>query len=474
MITSMKVGGQQVIVTVDGYYIPINIIRGLPYIQMEPNTAKEFDTLPHLILTQGGEWDPTVLDHILTDNDDWMNEVKHEGDDIYLSPFDERGEYKDRQPPNPGATLEPPEGPVNEDPDPDYIEVNFHKIDATFEIHEAYQEVNNLNKVFVYEGEGMPDDESEDQPEILDDDGEDDIEATPPVETKPRPIDYSKYRPNFLHVPTDKIRRTFAATTQNAAHVISGAKIEQTLKSPNPALNIPRRHEEVATDSIFADVPAVDTPGYTGAQIFVGRRSLVADPYGFASTNEFVNTLLDCIRERGAMDKLISDHANYEMSARVKDILRTLMIGHWKSEPYYQHQNFAEHRWGHIKSNLEWLMAFLDVDPDCWLLALKYVCDVMNLTAERSLGWRPPLEVVTGQTQDISILLYFMFWDVVYCARYINKQPGLQKGQEVRGRFVGFAWDVGHALTFLVLTDDTQKVIKRSKLRLADCPENEV
>jgi len=189
---------------------------------------------------------------------------------------------------------------------------------------------------------------------------------------------------------------------------------------------------------------------------------------------KFVNTLLDCIRDRGAMDKLISDHANYEMSSRVKDILRALMIGHWKSEPYYQHQNFAEHRWGHIKSNLEWLMAFLDVNPDCWLLALNYVCTVMNLTVERSLGWRPPMEVATGITQDISILLYFMFWDIVHCARYANKQPGSQKGQEIHGRFVGFAFDVGHALTFLVLTDDTRKIIKRSVLRLADLPENEI
>jgi len=29
-------------------------------------------------------------------------------------------------------------------------------------------------------------------------------------------------------------------------------------------------------------------------------------------------------------------------------------------------------------------------------------------------------------------------------------------------------------LTFLVLADDTQKVIKRSVLRLANCPENEM
>ena len=33
---------------------------------------------------------------------------------------------------------------------------------------------------------------------------------------------------------------------------------------------------------------------------------------------------------------------------------------------------------------------------------------------------------------------------------------------------------MGHALTFLVLTDDTRKVIKRSVLRLADLAENEI
>jgi len=165
--------------------------------------------------------------------------------------------------------------------------------------------------------------------------------------------------------------------------------------------------------------------------MFVGRSSLLTDCYGFCSVSEFPNALLDNIRERGAMDTLILDHANYEMSARVKDILRALMIGHWKSKPYYQHQNLAEHRWGHVQANLEWLMAFLDVNPDCWLLALNCVCSVMNLTAEKILGWRTPQEVATGETTDISILLYFMFWDIVCCARHANKQPGSQKGQEI-------------------------------------------
>ena len=95
----------------------------------------------------------------------------------------------------------------------------------------------------------------------------------------------------------------------------------------------------------------------------------------------------------------------------------------------------------------------------------------MNLTAEKSLGWRVPLEVLTGQTQDISILLVFGFWDVVYVPRYPDRdysgQPGEQKSSEIRGRFVGFSKHVGHALTFKILTDDTQRIIHRSRVRLA-------
>jgi len=87
----------------------------------------------------------------------------------------------------------------------------------------------------------------------------------------------------------------------------------------------------------------------------------------------------------------MSDHANCETSARVKDILRSLMIGHWKSEPRCQHQNFAEHRQGHVKANLEWLMSFLGVDPDCWSLALNCACSVMKKIAKTQKKLIPKL-----------------------------------------------------------------------------------
>ena len=46
----------------------------------------------------------------------------------------------------------------------------------------------------------------------------------------------------------------------------------------------------------------------------------------------------------------------------------------------------------------------------------------MNHTAEKLIVWKPPLQVITGKTIDISILLVFMFWDVVYCTRYKDKE----------------------------------------------------
>ena len=35
--------------------------------------------------------------------------------------------------------------------------------------------------------------------------------------------------------------------------------MKKHLKSRNPALNIPRRHEAVATDTVFSDTPVVDS-----------------------------------------------------------------------------------------------------------------------------------------------------------------------------------------------------------------------
>ena len=92
--------------------------------------------------------------------------------------------------------------------------------------------------------------------------------------------------------------------------------MKRHLKSRNPALNVPRRNEAVATDTVYSDTPAVDS-GVKMAQRFVGKESLVSDIYPLRSGKQFVNTLEDNICRRGAMDKLISDSAKNEISHKV-------------------------------------------------------------------------------------------------------------------------------------------------------------
>ena len=156
------------------------------------------------------------------------------------------------------------------------------------------------------------------------------------IASAPSKRDYELLRPFFAWAPVDTIRRTIETTIQYARGRVSD-NIRQHWKSRFPACNVRRRNDAVATDTVFSDTPAVDS-GVMAAQLFIGRKSLVADAYGIKTDKEFVNTFEDNIHKRGAMDKLISDCARAEASTRTKDILRALVIADWQSKPYQENQ----------------------------------------------------------------------------------------------------------------------------------------
>ena len=114
-------------------------------------------------------------------------------------------------------------------------------------------------------------------------------------------------------------------STQWGVFLPNTLPMKKHLESRSPALNIPRKHEAVATDTVFSDTPAVDS-GVKQAQVFVGRDTLVADADAMKSGKKFADTLEDNIRRQGAMDKLLSDSAKTEISNKVMDILRAYHI----------------------------------------------------------------------------------------------------------------------------------------------------
>ena len=136
---------------------------------------------------------------------------------------------------------------------------------------------------------------------------------------------YEKFRPYFSWVNVDTVQKTMEQSTQWRVFLPSTFPMKRHLKSMNPALNIPRRHEAVATGTVFSDTSAVYS-GVKQPQVFVGRDTLVADAYPMKSGKQFVYTLEDNIRRQGAMDELLRDSAKKEISNKVMDILSAYHI----------------------------------------------------------------------------------------------------------------------------------------------------
>ena len=218
---------------------------------------------------------------------------------------------------------------------------------------------------------------------------------------KTRPIDYEKLRPYFGWVNKHTIEKAFHKTTQWAV-ASNRYPMRKHFKSRFPAFNIPRRSEEVATDTIFSDTPAIDS-GFTMAQIFV-------DVYPLKSQKQFVNTLEDNIRFRGAMTKLISDYAKVEISHKVKDNLRMYHSSSWNSEPYHQNQIPAEGRYCTLKSWTNTIMNRTGAPADCWLLCMIHASYVLNHLSCEALNGNAPLGMLYGVSPDISIILLYTFY----------------------------------------------------------------
>ena len=228
----------------------------------------------------------------------------------------------------------------------------------------------------------------------------------------PAEEDWKTLRPYFGWQSEQVIKNSYKDTSRFEGTIPQHDYLKKHFKSRNSVFNIPRRNEAVATDTIFSDTPAIND-GSTMAQFFVGRDTLVCDAYGIKTQKQFVNTLYDKIRFRGAMTTLITDGGRYEISKKVADLLRRLFIKQHESEPYHQHQNKAEQRYGVVKRYINTLTNLTRAPAHCWLLCMLYVCHLLNATASPALGGLTPLQALTGQVPDISHFLHFSFWEPI-------------------------------------------------------------
>ena len=411
---SVKVGGTQLITTLDGYSVPLIIKDGLAYAtSLGRPTDLDMDTYPHVFFTSPDEWDTSVLDH---------------------------------DPPHPDG-LDPSQVPDQPFGDPMF--------DAFGDFNKHI--IANLNTLL-----GAPPGDCGSYTEISS------VFTANLHQSLPQEPDWNTQRPFLAWTSPSSIKDTLNVTTRHGTAPHTQDYIKKHFKSRNPVFSIPRCSEAVATDTIFSDTPAVDD-GPTMAQFFCGHDTLVCDAYGIKSTKQFINTLSDNIRKQGAMDTLISDGGKYEISQRVTDLLHSLFIQDYQSEPYHQHQNKAENRFGPDKRYTNTVMNTSGCPACCWLLCLQYICVVLHHLASPTLQGICPIQALEGTTPDISFMLHFSFYEPVYY-RIDSSEPEFHfpsSSNEKKGHWVGFADNQGDRLTWRILTEDTQKIIICSGIQSA-------
>ena len=408
---SIKVGGTQLITTLDGYSVPLLIKDGLAYAtSLGRPTDQDMDTYPHVFFTSPDEWDPSVLDHDPPHLDGL--DPSQVPDQPFGDPmFDAYGEFNER------------------------IIANLNiLLDAPLEDCGSYTSTSYVSTAKLHQG-------------------------------SPQEPDWNALRPFFAWTSPSSIKDTFNVTTRHGTAPHTQDYIKKHFKSRNPVFNIPRCSEAVGTDTIFSDTPAIDD-GSTMAQFFCGRDTLVCDA---KSTKQFINTLSDNIRKRGAMDTLISDGGKYEISKQVTNLLRSLFIQDYQSESYHQHQNKTENCFGPAKRYTNTVMNTSGCLACCWLLLLQYICVVLNHLASPTLQGICPGQALQGTTPDISFMLHSSYYEPVYY-RTDSSEPDFHfpsSSNEKKGYWVSFANNQGDHLTWSILTEDTHKIIICSGIQSA-------
>jgi hypothetical protein len=403
-----KRGGKQKIVTPDGFVFKLRYQGALSYLPIEYPTDTDLLKLTRVYLTSPGEWNP---DDENDDDDDiaWFD-AKYDADDDAL---DDDTFYESRD-----EWFIPDDHLAN----PHYDLLTSTQIYA---LKCAKVCMNGLEKAKL-------------------------------------PIDYESFRCFFGWKPIEVVRHTLACTTQFAKNVMR-LPMRRHFKSRFPALRVRRLEEIYATDTFFANEVAHD--GSTCVQLFCGRKSHFTAIYGMRTESQMPGALMDFIREFGAPKGLFSDNAKSETSKAVKDILRNYNIDAMQCEPHYQNQNPAERRIQEVKSLTNVVMDRTGAPGLLWLLCMTYCVYMLNHLAHANLNWRTPIEAAFGYTPDVSSLLCFTFYQPVL---YLDHESSFPSSREKLGHFVGISQNVGDALTFMVLTSDTQQIIHRSVVRPAD------
>jgi len=216
------------------------------------------------------------------------------------------------------------------------------------------------------------------------------------------------------------------------------------------------RHGRFYTDTFFSSVPSLN--GSKMAQLYINDLSFTKT-YPMKLKSEVADTLSKFIHEVGIPHAIHSDDAPELMQGKFKQLCKEYQIQTSYTEPYSPWQNRAEGGIREIKRLIHRKMTTKGVPQRLWDFCMKWTCEVKNKSASNiyALEYRTPYEATLGNTPDISSLIPFDFYDIIWYHEEISSFPE----PKLRiGRWLGEAADFGQSMCYWILSDKAVPIVR--------------
>jgi hypothetical protein len=171
--------------------------------------------------------------------------------------------------------------------------------------------------------------------------------------------------------------------------------------------------------------------------------------------------LLDLIKDIGVPQQLVADGAQEQVGRKTlfAKTVRKYNIDFRQTEPYTPRQNHAGRIIGELRRRWRYLVNSRTISPRLWDYGCVYLSEILSRTA-KGTHTRTGMEILTGETPDISEWADFSFYDPVWFWAFPLSTDEEEKAK--LGRWLGVSHRIGSNMCYFVLTDKANVVSRTS------------
>ena len=249
-------------------------------------------------------------------------------------------------------------------------------------------------------------------------------------------------------ISVPRAQRTLRVTTQRG--VRSAILPISRRYRADRMFSVKRLNGKFATDTAYGKVKSLR--GNIGSQLYSHKCGFKACyPLRKIDGNSVGDTLTQFISDYGVPERLTFDGASVQTGPKTRfmDAIRRYEVRYHVSGPRRPNENPAEQGIHELKKRWYRLMLKKKVPTRLWDYGFAWVCETDNICANMSryAEGRTPLEIITGDTPDISEYLDFDFYDwVLY-----RSNAGL--GEVEVAKWLGVSHRVGRLMSYWLLPE---------------------